>query len=129
MNAPETGVAFAARCDGADDDALTDVASRHSGAQFRDRADGLMPDDATGFDRVSVWTSAPQIVVVVTLTSAGPATTAAIGTSRSAMRAYCCSHGCHARCSSAVAIRCKGKVEQKGFEPSTPTLRTWCSPS
>jgi len=20
-------------------------------------------------------------------------------------------------------------VEQKGFEPSTPTLRTWCSPS
>ena len=22
-----------------------------------------------------------------------------------------------------------GLVEQKGFEPSTPTLRTWCSPS
>ena len=22
-----------------------------------------------------------------------------------------------------------GMVEQKGFEPSTPTLRTWCSPS
>ena len=21
------------------------------------------------------------------------------------------------------------KVEQKGFEPSTPTLRTWCSPN
>lgn len=21
------------------------------------------------------------------------------------------------------------RVEQKGFEPSTPTLRTWCSPS
>ncbi len=23
----------------------------------------------------------------------------------------------------------KRMVEQKGFEPSTPTLRTWCSPS
>ena len=23
----------------------------------------------------------------------------------------------------------RGMVEQKGFEPSTPTLRTWCSPS
>jgi hypothetical protein len=28
------------------------------------------------------------------------------------------------------ALIYKGKmVEQKGFEPSTPTLRTWCSPS
>jgi glucan phosphoethanolaminetransferase (alkaline phosphatase superfamily) len=24
---------------------------------------------------------------------------------------------------------CVSEVEQKGFEPSTPTLRTWCSPN
>jgi hypothetical protein len=48
----EAGETLAAGGDGADDDALPDLISRHARSQLLDHADRLVADDAAALDRV-----------------------------------------------------------------------------